>query len=184
MDMEEIWKDIEGYEGLYQVSSFGRVKSVERVDEYYIDGVLYRRPRKEKILSQQDNHEYKRVSLGKNGKMKWHLVQKLVAKTFVPNPHNLPQVNHKDENKANNMASNLEWCSRSYNINYGNRNDKCSNKMKNRKDLSKPLYCPELEQTFPSISEAARQTNTHFESIQRCVHGKQLHAGGLTWVFA
>ena len=182
--MEEIWKDIEGYEGLYQVSTLSRVKSIARTEEYYVGDVLYRRTKKEKILTQQTKNEYKRVSLLKGGQAKWHFVHKLVAKAFVPNPHNWPEVNHKDENKANNTPSNLEWCSKSYNINYGNRNDKCSNKMKNRKDLSKPVFCPELEQTFPSISEAARQTNTHFESIQRCVYGKQLHAGGLTWVFA
>lgn len=181
--MEEVWKDIKDYEGIYQVSNQGRVKSLARVDRYYVDGVLYRRPRKERILKQEDHHGYKRVSLMKNSKPKWFFVHRLVAEAFIPNPDNLPQVNHKSEVKSENSVENLEWCTEEYNKNYGTMKERLSNMFINRKDLSKPVYCVELGQTFPSISEAARQTNTHFVSIQKCVNGKQLHAGNLTWRF-
>jgi len=185
--MEEVWKDIKGYEGLYQVSNIGNVKSLYRIDEYYIHGVLYKRPRKEKMLAQQKNHGYKRVSLCKKAKQKWFFVHRLGAEAFLPNPNNLPQVNHKDENKENNFIwvnedgsvdfekSNLEWCTEDYNKNYGTMKKRLSVIHKNRKDLSKPVYCTELEQTFPSIKEASRQTNIKFASIQRCAAGKQMH---------
>ena len=87
-------------------------------------------------------------------------------------------------NKTNNFIGNLEWCDNKYNVNYGNRSSKAKNKLLNRKDLSKPVYCTELGQTFSSMKEASRQTGAHFESIQRCVAGKQKTASGLTWKLA
>ena len=90
--MKEIWKDIEGYEGLYQVSNFGRVKNIRRNKElYYI----------------HTNKKYLCVRLCKNGKKKYYLVHRLVAETYIPNPNNYPIVNHKDENKLNNNLDNL-----------------------------------------------------------------------------
>ncbi len=106
--MKEIWKDIEGYEGLYQVSNLGDVRSLK-----YAGG------NKVKILKQGNVNGYKRVSLHKNNKQKNYFVHRLVAMTFIPNPNNLPLVNHKDENKTNNSVDNLEWCTQKYNINYG-----------------------------------------------------------------
>jgi len=182
--MKETWKDIKDFEGLYQVSNLGRVKSLERVNEYYVNGVLYRRKQPERILSQQDNHGYKRVSLMKNCKARWYMVHRLVAEAFLPNPQNLPQVNHKSEVKSENFVENLEWCSEEYNKNYGTMKQRLSAIHKNRKDLSKPVYCVELGQTFPSIKEASRQTNAHIASIQRCACGKQISANGLTWKYA
>ena len=193
--MTEIWKDIEGYEGLYQVSNLGRVKSIERADTYNLNEMSIKRPRAEKYLKFQDNHGYKRVSLCKNSKGKWHMVHRLVAETFIQNPYNLPQVNHKDENKTNNFVwvnedgsvdvekSNLEWCDSIYNMNYGNRNKKSQESLLNRKDLSKPVHCHELGQTFVSIKEASRITGAHIASIQRCACGKQKTANGLTWEY-
>ena len=105
----EIWKDIRGYEGIYKISSYGRVWSLKR------KGVV-----KEKILSQTyNNNGYLRISLNKNNKSKSILVHRLVAQSFIPNPNNLPCVNHKDENKLNNQVDNLEWCTHKYNNNYG-----------------------------------------------------------------
>lgn len=101
----EIYKDIRGYEGLYQVSDTGKVYSIKRNKE----------------LSIQKSKGYLRVQLWKNGSCKWFLIHRLVAEAFIPNPDNLPQVNHKDECKFNNNIDNLEWCSAKYNSNYGTR---------------------------------------------------------------
>ena len=118
----EIWKDIEGYEGLYQVSNKGRIKSLN-----------YRRTGKERVLSSSPTSSgYLVVCLYKNKKPKPFLIHRLVAEAFIPNSDNLPEVNHKDENKLNNRVENLEWCDREYNINYGNRNEKASESMKGK----------------------------------------------------
>lgn len=120
--MKEVWKDIEGYEGYYQVSNLGRVKSLERLTTYTNSNAVTRKqPVKEKILSQRmDRHGYQRVSLKKDRKRKLCLVHRLVAQAFIENPDSLPLVNHKDENRSNCNAMNLEWCTSKYNNNYGN----------------------------------------------------------------
>ena len=109
----EIWKDIPGYEGLYQVSNYGNVKSLN-----------YRGTKgKHKCLKQNtDKYGYKVVILANHGKYKSYKVHRLVASAFIENPNNYPQVNHLDENPANNNYLNLEWCTAKYNINYGTRN--------------------------------------------------------------
>lgn len=115
MNNEEIWKDIIGYEGLYQVSSLGRVRSLDRYDSnnHFLKG---------RILKLSANGKgYLKVALNSNGKAKTYSVHRLVLQSFIPNPDNLPQVNHKDENKTNNNVDNLEWCDNSYNLNYGTR---------------------------------------------------------------
>ena len=121
----EIWKPVVGYEGLYEVSSFGRVRSLDRYD-----GRAYKRGC---ILKPKIQSNYLRVSLCNGGKCKQQSIHRLVAQAFIPNPNNLPMVNHKDENKANNMVwinedgsidydkSNLEWCDYSYNTSYSNK---------------------------------------------------------------
>ena len=99
----EVWKDIKGYEGLYHISNLGRVKTVRK---NYIKK-LYERP-----------DGYTQVCLCKKGKVTTRRIHILVAKAFIPNPLNLPEVNHKDENKTNNCVDNLEWCNTTYNKNY------------------------------------------------------------------
>lgn len=109
MNEDEIFVDIEGYEGKYQVSNLGRIKSLGNENT-----------KKEKILKQiKDRGGYLCVNLCKNGKGNFCLVHRLVANAFIENPSNLPQVNHKDENKTNNIVDNLEWCDAKYNTNYG-----------------------------------------------------------------
>lgn len=111
MKTNEIWKAIEGYEGLYEVSNLGNVKSLR-------SGI---------ILKQQKNADgYCHVSLCRKKEVKTVLIHRLVAKAFLSNPENYNEVNHKDENKANNCVENLEWCSHKYNLNYGSYRDKMS----------------------------------------------------------
>ena len=113
--MKEIWKDIKGYEKLYQVSNLGNVRRIKFINN---------RTQKDKIKMLKlikDKKGYLKINLWKNNKSKMFLVHRIVAETFILNPNNLPQVNHKDENKSNNCVENLEWCSQKYNNNYGNR---------------------------------------------------------------
>lgn len=115
---EEIWKDIKGYEGLYQVSNFGRVKSLER----RCKAKWYTRRVPEKIYAQAlDNYGYPIVSLHKNGIRKTFTIHKLVANAFIERPAECDSINHLDENKENNCAENLEWCTLQENNAYGTR---------------------------------------------------------------
>ena len=119
--MEE-WKSIPGYEGLYEVSNLGRVRSVDRYVKY-LNGMIHLH--KGKVLSPGIRSDgYLQVSLCCNGKYKTIAVHRLVAQAFIENPDNLPEINHKDEDKTNNSVDNLEWCDRSYNNTYGTRQDK------------------------------------------------------------
>lgn len=128
--MKEIWKDIPDYEGLYQASNFGRVRSVDRYIKQYNGYNYSTRIYKGRILKCNiGNSGYLKVILQKKGKRRTYNVHRLVANTFILNPNNYPQINHKDENKLNNNINNLEWCTSTYNINFGNRNIKVSNKL-------------------------------------------------------
>ena len=122
------------------------------------------------------------------GKMKSFTVHRLVSLAFIPNPDNLPEVNHKDECKTNNNVSNLEWCSKSYNINYGTRNERCGEKNLNRKDQSRPVKQFTKDGRFitdyPSIAEAERQTGFDQTAISKCCNGKQKSAYGYIWRYA
>lgn len=170
----EIWKDIAGYEGLYQVSSFGRVKSFN-----------YRRTGKEQCLKPTpDKDGYLKVTLRKNGKGQQLFVHRLVAEAFIPNPNNLPEINHKDENPENNCVSNLEWISHKDNIKYGTRNERVAKKLRNRKDQSKPVLCVESGKIYTSQREAARQTGAYQTSITQCCRGKLKTTKGYHWRYA
>jgi hypothetical protein len=120
----EIWKDVVGYEGLYQVSNLGRVKSLDRV-------IIRKDGRKDRIkgrmLKFYNNKGYLYVDICKNGACKKCKVHRLVLQSFSSNPNNLPFVNHKDENKLNNRLCNLEWCDAKYNVNYGT----CTERIRN-----------------------------------------------------
>lgn len=107
--MEE-WKNVIGYEGLYEVSNLGRVRRVNKG-----------------LLKLQNNQGYNQVYLYKCGIRKGIRVHRLVAQAFIPNPDNLPEVNHKNEDKMNNSVDNLEWCTAKYNVNYGHRTENAIN---------------------------------------------------------
>ena len=116
----EIWKDISGYEGLYQVSNLGRVKSLNYLGHHK---EVIKKPSLPKKTIMKPSQYYK-VILYKNGKAKNFFVHRLVAEAFIPNPDNLPQVNHIDHNPFNNRADNLEWCTAKYNCNHKRNNRK------------------------------------------------------------
>ena len=116
--MIEEWRPIEGYEGLYEVSNTGQVRSLDKYDSMnrFLRGRILR------LFT--DGLGYLRAQLYSNSKRKSFLVHRLVAQAFIPNPDNLPQVNHRDENPSNDNVDNLEWCDGKYNVNYGTRIDR------------------------------------------------------------
>lgn len=173
--MQEIWKDIRDYEGLYQISNKGNVKSLN-----------YNHTGREEILKLSvDKRGYLIVRLCNNRKLKFLRVHRLVAEAFIPNPNNYPCVNHKDEDKTNNCISNLEFCSVKYNNNYGTRLERILKKTTNGK-CSKPVLkidpiSNEIVAEFPSINEVQRQLGlTH---ISECCKGKRNTAGKYKWQY-
>lgn len=177
-NMEEIWKDITGYEGLYQISSLGNVKSL-----FDNNG-----KRRDHILSGgNDADGYKIVLLYKDRKRSTKKVHRLVAEAFIPNPNNYPQVNHKDENKSNNYADNLEWCTLLYNIRYGTGIRRHGLKIKgkyNNTKLCKKVICIETGTVYPSAAEAGRQLNIASTHIIRAIREKNRTAGKYHWNYA
>ena len=177
--MEE-WMNIEGYEGLYQVSNEGRVKSLQR-EIVYKDG-------RKKVLEEKILHNflsdlgYYHVMLSKDGMSKRYKVHRLVAKAFIPNPNNLPIINHKDENPKNNVADNLEWCTQGYNVRYGTMIERGRQTQFNREDLSKEVeqytLDGDLVETFKSASEIERK-NPQFKtsSVTRCCRNNKTYKG-------
>lgn len=169
----EHWKEIAGYEGLYQVSDQGRVKSLWHG--------------KEKILKpRKQNCGYLNVILYKDGHSKTITVHRLVATAFISNPSNLETINHKDEDKTNNTVSNLEWMSQRENNNYGTRNKRSSETQINHPSLSKKVQMfdkstGELLTIFPSTHEADRITGISHQNISSCCKGKLKSAGGYIW---
>lgn len=183
--MEEIWKTIKGYEGIYEVSNLGRVRSLDRTYKL-ING--YPQTIKGRIMSQFNTKDgYKGIRLRTRTDRKSFKVHRLVAQVFIPNPENYPFVNHKDEDKHNNHVDNLEWCTPKYNLNYGTVIERLSAKHHNHPKLSKPVEQLTIEgviiKTYPSIKEAARQLGLHAQNIGQCCRGKYRHVGGYRWKY-
>lgn len=176
----EVWRPVKGYEGLYEVSSFGRIKSLPRngtVNKEYI------------MIGSIQKNGYKGVILSKNGKKKRVTVHRIVAEEFIPNPLNLPCVNHKSEIKTDNRVENLEWCDWGYNARYGTRGERISKVQKNRKDQSKPVLQYSMNGVYignyPSAKEAHRITGINYGNIKSCCKvGKPKTAGGYIWKYA
>ena len=132
--VEVVRKAVKGYEGYYEVDQFGRVYSVDRVISVNDNGRQYEKPLKVKQMKQSMHTKgYKTVALTKDGNTKTCYVHRLVAEAFVDNPCGLPFINHKDEDKTNNFADNLEWCTNEYNINYGTARKRQSRALKGKK---------------------------------------------------
>lgn len=159
--MEE-WRKIEGYDN-YEVSNYGRVRSLD-----------YNRTGETRIRKPEIENGYERIGLHNEDGIKFYCVHRLVAKAFIPNPDNLPQVNHKNEIRDDNRVENLEWCDHQYNIDYSK---------------SKPVLQYSLDgnfiQEFKSVSEASRQTGISHGNITSCCNGKVYHhtAGGYIWKY-
>ena len=176
----ELWKDVKDYEGLYQVSTLGRVRSLDKYIDVKIrnvDKVL----RRGRILKPAyDKKGYLRVFLCKNGKRTCFLVHRLVAEAFISNPLNLPVINHKDEVKDNNYPYNLEWCTVKYNSNYGTTIKRSVEKR------SKKVYQYDLEgnliKEWVSAAEAGRN-GFDKASISSCCSGKYKTHKGYIWSY-
>ena len=166
--MEEIWKDIENFEGLYQISSLGRVKSVDRI-VHVLDPKSKREYDKhfpECIKATNlDTKGYVMVSLKKDGKSSRHRIHRLVAQAFIPNPENLSQVNHKDENKENNCIDNLEWCTNNYNGKYGTRLKRISDSNKGRQ-VHNSIKVIVFGEVYDSLSKAGEAIGVCGDTIK------------------
>lgn len=177
--MDEIFVPIKGYEGLYEVSNLGRVKSFKM----YKDGKLL------KLTIMKIG--YLRVTLCKNDVQKPFYVHRLVALHFVenPNPKEFNVINHKDENKLNNVYTNLEWCTQTYNQHYGTARQKQAEKLRGvlNTKKSKPVEAynddGKIIYTFPSLMEAHRH-GFDFRLVSAVCRGKRYYHKGLHWRYA
>ena len=172
--MKEIWKPVEGYEDLYEVSNYGRVKSISFRNRMATFS-------REKMLSPLKIRGYLRVSLCKNGKHKYFSIHRLVAEHFILNLENKPCVNHKDGDKHNNCVNNLEWCTYS-------ENEQHSHKMLgkqpiNKKKVNQYDLMGNFIKQFDSLAEAGKSLNRRYSLISTCCHGHINKAYGYKWQF-
>lgn len=175
----EVWQDIPGYEGKYQASTYGRVRSLDR---YVVRGKQTALFKGKIIKPCFDTQGYNHIEiLGKTQK-----IHRLAALTFLPrlNEEHV-QINHKDENKSNNRIENLEWCTAKYNVNYGTRGKRAGNAQKNSPKRSKKVLQFDLDGNFiaeyPSIHEVSRVNGCLRAPIGRCCENKQKKAYGYKW---
>lgn len=172
----EVWKPIRGYEGYYEVSSLGRVRSIARTITKS-NGIKLKV--EEKLLTQATiTGGYLAVCLSKNGKWHCYLAHRLVAQTFIPNPENLKDVNHINEVKTDNRLENLEWLSHKDNMNFGTARERALKKIR-KPVVQVDKVTGEIIERFPSGTEAIKKTG--IKSIFNCTRGKQKSAGGYLW---
>lgn len=187
---EEIWKDIPEYEGLYQVSNYGRVKSLN-----------YNRMGEERILKPFKNKfGYLLITLSKKNRQKHFRVHKLVALAFIPNDNPIEkiEVNHLDENKENNHVDNLCWCSHIENCNYCSRNErigkskkgqKRTNETKQKISKAKSIYIiqytldNEFVKEWDSATTASKELKINQGNITQCCKGERKTCGGFIWKY-
>ena len=182
--MVELWKDVYGYENFYEVSSEGRVRSKKRLVKnargtYWQEG---------KILKPQErNHGYLSVWLYAKDSKRQVSVHRLVAEAFCKREDGQNEVNHLNENKQDNRAINLAWCTKSENCSYGTRGSEISRKNTNGKK-SKPVaqytLSGEFVKEYPSMHEVRRQTGFAEGNIHKAIHGVYSHAYGYKWRYA
>jgi len=186
--MDEKWVPVRGYDELYMVSNLGKVKSLDRIVPKW-DGV---RSVKGRLLAGNRWSGYPRVALSKNGVTRYYSVHRLVASAFIPNPENLPEINHKDESRDNNRADNLEWCDRKYNVNYGTcpeRIGRHSGESRLGKPMPKgenskkciPVFCVTTGERFAGAICAARKYGLRGGNITNCCRGRAKTCGGKEW---
>lgn len=174
--MTEIWKTVKGYEGLYEVSNLGNVRSLD----YHNWGVV------RNLTPVMDCYGCMRVCLCKNNKQRNGLVHRMVAQAFLENPLELPQINHINENKSDNRVENLEWCDCLHNNNHGTRNERISKSKRNTK--CKKVIQMDLQGNFirewVSLNEIMRVLGFNAAFVARCCHGVKPTAYGYRWQYA
>ena len=188
--MKEIWKWIDGYKNMYQVSNLGRVRSVDRyvyceVSPNKLQHIFG------KVLKQGYNHKgYPIVYLSKDGKQKTITVHRLVAQTFIDNPLSLPQVNHKDGCKTNNCVKNLEWCDNSYNQKHAWKSglqpsyEESNGRGRPARAVAMlDLNTGEVLKTFETLASVKRETGINQFNVRSVCLGLRNHAGGYGWKF-
>lgn len=172
--MEEIWKPIQGYEGLYEISSYGNVASLN-----------YNRTGVRKILRPRPSaNGYYFVGLHKDNKEKMIPIHRLVAIAFVENPNGYNVINHKDENKRNNNFENLEWCTCKYNINYSLKNRGGKKITKRTRKIAQIGCDNSVVKIWDNLIQIRNEMNYSDWSIQMCCVGKRKTAYGFRWQFA
>lgn len=195
--MDEIWRDIKGYEGIYTISNTGRLRSLDKKV-----GCAYGATRTfpGRIIELYTKDRYARARLADyKGNSKLMYIHRLVAKAFIDNPHDLPEVNHIDENKLNNNVNNLEWCDREYNNSYGTRLER---QLKNHDYKKSAIKISETKRTvkysgiyqmdlegniiakWKTIKEAVKYISASYYGISACCRGKARTTGGYTWRYA
>ena len=177
----EIWKPIAGFEGYYEVSNRGRIRSVDRIVTMKNGRKRLTQGKMLKPFVYNGDGNYTGVVLSKDGNHRKHSIHRLVAQAFVPNPNNLPEVNHKDENKTNNCAENLEWCDRKYNNTYGTA------KVRAAVTQGKPvlqLKDGRIVNAWPTEGLAAQFTGASQGGISACCRGEMKTSGGYGWMWA
>ena len=198
---KEKWVDIQGYVGFYQISNLGRVKSLSRT--YYTYNYLKKEKikitRKEKYMSyKKDSNDYMIVSLSRNGKTKAFTIHRLVASAFIPNPDNLPQINHINGIKTDNRVENLEWCTPSYNVEHSFKTGirkMTSKQIKQAKENIKKAFeskrrkvyqlTPEGEviKLWDSFTDIYKELHYSWGNIGQVCRGKQELAYGYKWKY-
>lgn len=179
--MKELWLPVVGYEGLYEVSNQGNIRSVARRIPHSKKG--YTRVFYGSVLTPITNksrNNYCYISLKKDGKKKNLLLHRLIAQAFIPNPENKNQINHKDYNPCNNAVNNLEWCDSKYNLNYSlcNRKDQ---KGKHGRKVTAYDMSGNLIGSYNTVREAARQLNVYGQNICSILSGKNKWIKGYTF---
>lgn len=181
----EIWKDIEGYEGQYQISSLGRVKSLERITRFKNRDSIRKEP--EKILAYKKHHKgYVKAQLRKRDILKSYFVHRLVAQAFLPNTENKETVNHKDGDKLNNTIENLEWMSNTENMQHAYRTGIRDNKKlheKQKKPVAQYTKDGQLVAKYPSIDDAVKATGFRQSGISSCCLGRYKSTFGYVFKF-
>lgn len=169
----EVWRDVRGYEGLYQVSSLGRVRSLDRTIHGVRCGRSWSSMRSgREMCPNTDKDGYKTIKLCKEGRVSRWLVHRLVALAFIPNPDGKPQINHINGDKADNRVENLEWTTNSENTMHKFRVLKC------RASGSKETVCLDTMKVYPTATEAARECGVDISHVAACCRGRRSHAGG------
>ena len=170
---KEVWKNIKDYEGYYQVSNLGRVRSIDR--EIINQGAL--QPVKGRILKAGVRNKYKSVILCMNGEVKNHSVHRLVAEAFVDNDDDFPVVNHIDENKLNNNSNNLEWCTQEQNLKKSS-----TNKSKGRK-VGQYTLKGDLVKIWKNAHYTGQNSEFDGSLIRKCCTGRRNKHKGYLWKY-